>query len=268
MQTGGEAADQIVKMSLEGADFAIRLAGDGAVRIASILVSILREENKTRGKARLDFMLRSGKELKVFTIRNADLKKFTQEAKKYGVLYNVLANRRNNDPNLPVDIIARAEDAAKIDRIIERFKLASQDIASVIAEAEQQTEKENEQAAEQPARDWEQDEADKEHLLDELFGKVDTEADKQNPTQARIKNDPLSEPTSERQSVSGADEVMSHRRRRPSVRAELNEIKQQRRMREEQRKAVVPEPSKKPQKTKSITHQQPIRNPKNKPRGR
>ena len=32
-------------------------------------------------------MLRSGKELKVFTVKNGDLKKFTQEAKKYGVLY-------------------------------------------------------------------------------------------------------------------------------------------------------------------------------------
>ena len=213
-------------------------------------------------------MLRSGKALKVFTIRNADLKKFTQEAKKYGVLYNVLANRRNNDPNLPVDIIARAEDAAKIDRIIERFKLASQDIASVIAEKEQQTEKSNEQTAEQPARDWEQDEADKEHLLNELFGKLDTEADKENPTQARTKNVPLSEPTSERQSGSGADEVMSRRRRKPSVRAELNEIKHQRKMQEEQRKAVVPEPSKKPQNTKPITHQQPVRKPRNKPRGR
>ena len=31
-------------------------------------------------------MLRSGKELKVFAVKNGDLKKFTQEAKKYGVL--------------------------------------------------------------------------------------------------------------------------------------------------------------------------------------
>ena len=85
MQVGGEAADQVVKMRLEGAEFAIRVAGEGATRIMAILVSVLREENKTRGKARLDSMLRSGKELKVFTVKNSDLKKFTQEAKKYGV---------------------------------------------------------------------------------------------------------------------------------------------------------------------------------------
>ena len=59
-------------------------------------------------------MLRSGKELKVFTVKNGDLKKFTQEAKKYGVLYCVLTDRKNKDPNAEVDVIARAEDASKI----------------------------------------------------------------------------------------------------------------------------------------------------------
>jgi hypothetical protein len=35
------------------------------------------EEQKTKGKARLTNMLKSGKELKVFSVPNKDLKKFT-----------------------------------------------------------------------------------------------------------------------------------------------------------------------------------------------
>ncbi len=35
MQVGGEAADQVVKMSLEGAEFAIRVAGEGEIGRAS-----------------------------------------------------------------------------------------------------------------------------------------------------------------------------------------------------------------------------------------
>ena len=35
-------------------------------------------------------MIKSGKELKVFSIPNKDLKKFTEQAKRYGVLYCVL----------------------------------------------------------------------------------------------------------------------------------------------------------------------------------
>lgn len=108
MNTGGEAAEQIVRMSLEGFEVAAKITGAGAKNIAILLYSILKEEKKTKGKARLSSMLRSGKELKVFTVKNGDLKKFTQEAKKYGVLYCVLTDRKNNDPNAEVDVIARA----------------------------------------------------------------------------------------------------------------------------------------------------------------
>lgn len=127
MNTGGEAAEQIVRMSLEGFEVAAKITGAGAKNIAILLYSILKEEKKTKGKARLTSMLRSGKELKVFTVKSGDLKKFTQEAKKYGVLYCVLTDRKNKDPNAEVDVIARAEDASKISRIVERFNLASVD---------------------------------------------------------------------------------------------------------------------------------------------
>ena len=102
MNTGGEAAEQFVRMSLEGFEVAAKITGAGAKNIAVLLYSILKEEKKTKGKARLTNMLRSGKELKGFTVKNCDLKKFTQEAKKDGVLYCVLADRGNKDPNAEV----------------------------------------------------------------------------------------------------------------------------------------------------------------------
>jgi hypothetical protein len=107
MNTGGEAAEQIVRMSLEGFEVAAKITGAGAKNIAILLYSILKEEKKTKGKARLTNMLRSGKELKVFTVKRGDLQKFTQEAKKYGVLYCVLADRKNKDPNAEVDCQSR-----------------------------------------------------------------------------------------------------------------------------------------------------------------
>ncbi|MGN8947024.1 PcfB family protein [Candidatus Merdisoma sp. HCP28S3_D10] len=70
-------------------------------------------------------MLKSGKELKVFSVPQKDLKKFTEQAKKYGVLYCVLRDKFSKDENAPVDIIARAEDASKIQRIFDRFELGN-----------------------------------------------------------------------------------------------------------------------------------------------
>lgn len=244
MQTGGEAADQVVKMSLEGAEFAVRIAGEGATRIMAILVSVLREETKTRGKARLNSMLRSGKELKVFTVKNSDLKKFTQEAKKYGVLYNVLADRKTQDPNAPVDIIARAEDAAKISRIMERFQLSSVDVASVVAEAERSLNHREVRETTKP-----------------LGEKTENE---ENPLWATAKNDPLSAPFSGNPDDFTADEVTKQKGKKSSVREELREIQSQRKKGKTGYSA--PEMGQK-QFTRS-NRQTPVQKPRNRPRGR
>ena len=80
MNTGGDAAEQIVRMSLEGFEVAVKITGAGAKNIAVLLYSILKEEQKTKGKARLTNLLRSGKPLKIYTLKNDDLRKFAQEA--------------------------------------------------------------------------------------------------------------------------------------------------------------------------------------------
>ena len=77
-------------MSLSGIEVAAKISGQAAERLAVLLYAVLRDQKKTRGKIRLTNMLRSGKELKVFAVKDEDLKKFCDEAKKYGVLYCVL----------------------------------------------------------------------------------------------------------------------------------------------------------------------------------
>ncbi len=138
MNPGGDAAEQIVRLSLEGVEVAAKISGNGAKNIGLLLYATLKEEQRTKGKARLTSMLKSGKELKVFTIRQEDLKKFSQEAKRYGVLYCVLKDKNNPDPNAAVDVIARADDASKIQRITERFRLATVEQGSVVASIEKE----------------------------------------------------------------------------------------------------------------------------------
>lgn len=133
MNNGGDAAEQVVRLSLEGFEVAARLSGSAAKNIALLLVSVLKQEQKTKGKARLTNMIKSGKELKVFSIPQKDLKKFTEQAKCYGVLYCVLRDKNTKGENAPVDIIARAEDASKIQRIVERFELGKVDKALILS---------------------------------------------------------------------------------------------------------------------------------------
>ena len=110
MNNGGDAAEQIVRLSLEGFEVAVRLTGSAAKNIAILLASVLKQEisqsNKTRGKARLTNMIKSGKELKVFSFQQKDLPKFTEQAKRYGVLYCVLRDKNTKSDTAMVDIIA------------------------------------------------------------------------------------------------------------------------------------------------------------------
>ena len=250
MNTGGEAAEQIVRMSLEGFQVAAKISGEGAKNIAILLYSILKEEKKTKGKARLTSMLRSDKELKVFTVKKEDLKKFTQEAKKYGVLYCVLADRKNKSPNAEVDVIARAEDASKISRIVERFNLASVDTASIVNEAEKEEHRVEPDIGVQ-------EKSEKEKLLDALMGKpVQKEEIALNPSVAKTEKSPLSEPTS-KQSKIFADGATVSKSEKPSVREELRKIKERRR---EQNAEVTPAKELNSDKAKSTgktEHKQP-----------
>ncbi len=164
MNNGGDAAEQIVRLSLEGFEVAAKITGEAVKDIALLLISVLKQEQKTKGKARLTNMIKSGKELKVFSVEQKDLKKFTQEAKKYGVLYTVLRDKSNKDKNAEVDIIARAEDASKIQRIVERFELGTVDKAEIVTQAEKNIEKRRSDENEPTAPNENTDE-----ILDAIF---------------------------------------------------------------------------------------------------
>ena len=144
------------------------------------------------------------------------------------MLYCVLADRKNKDPNAEVDVIARAEDASKISRIVERFSLASVDTASIVTEAE----KSKDEKTGQPEPEiGVEEKAAKDKLLDELLGKpANKEENAPNPSVAKTEKSPLSEPTSEQPKKSAEGATMT--KEKPSVREELRKIKESRKEQE------------------------------------
>ena len=209
MSYSGDAAEQVVRMSLQGAEVAAKITGEGAKHIAVLLYAILKEQNKTKGQVRLTNMLKSGKELKVFAVKDEDLKRFCTEAKKYGVLYCVLKDKNATDGI--TDIMVRAEDASKINRIFERFQLATVDIGSIQKEIQQEQAKD----------------------------KIVLEEEKEkSPFQAKTEKSRPSEPISAIKKQ--ADKGISTEKR-PSVRDELRKIQEKRKSAVKQE---IPKPSK------------------------
>ena len=259
MSYSGDAAEQVVRLSLETGEVAVKLAGEGAKQLAILLYAILREQKKTKGKTRLTNMLRSGKELKVFAVKDSDLQLFCREAKKYGVLYCVLKDRDATDGI--TDIMVRAEDASKINRIFERFDLATVDMAEIRSEIERSRAEQATDQPETPAAAEPMTEQETEEFLDALFSPVPEqegelpapertapeqemdefleallgpdpakeEGQTQNPTEGRVAKSRQSEPTSRPKEPAGEDISDPQERSRPSVRKEIEGIKAERR---------------------------------------
>lgn len=283
MSYSGDAAEQVVRMSLEGGEVAIKLAGAGAKQLAILLYAILREQKKTKGKTRLTNMLRSGKELKVFAVKDSDLQLFCREAKKYGVLYCVLKDRDATDGL--TDIMVRAEDASKINRIFERFDLATVDMAEVKREIEQSREAQQNDAPEAPVAaeamtEQEVDdlldamlspapaqegelpvpernapEQDNDDFLETVLGASPTreEGQTENPTEGRVAKSRQSEPTSKPNEPAAPGISEPQERSHPSVRQELEDIKA------EQRQNAADKGRGKPKWRKPAQHKAPPR---------
>ncbi len=257
MNNGGDAAEQIVRLSLEGFEVAARLTGSAAKNVALLLAAALKQETKTKGKARLTSMIRSGKELKVFAIPQRDVKKFTEQAKRYGVLYCVLRDRNSKDENAPVDIIARAEDASKIQRIVDRFELGKVDKASILGEVEKSV------AEREDASIGEQKKSRGEIIVEEAMGKVPQSESRsqENPSAAKTEKGPPSAQRSEDTGIATEKGAAPKDAARPSVREKLERIRASQSARKETERAEpqAQEKSKAPQKNAETVHKQPQR---------
>lgn len=132
-----DSAEELIKIYLDGIGFTLRIAGEGSKNLIAFLIAMSKDNRQTKGKARLNNMIKTGKELKIFTIKAENLKKFSQEAKRYGILYCVLADKKNEKIDGVVDIMVRQEDASKVNRIAERFNFEKVTTATIKQEPEE-----------------------------------------------------------------------------------------------------------------------------------
>ena len=235
MYNSGDAAEQVVRISLEGTEVALKLTGSAAKNIAAMLYAVWknRDKNKTKGHQRLSAMLKSGKELKVFTVSEEHLKQFATEAKRYGVVYCALRGKERSADGM-VDIMVRAEDASKINRIVERFKLATVDAVSIKRDIEQSK---ADKAAPSVPEQEKPDKAADDRLLDDLLGAPvqKEEHASPNPAAAKTEKSRPSAPTSKPKEADNPGIPDPMERSRPSVRQALKEIRAEQKQRVEDR---------------------------------
>ena len=120
MNYGAEPADQIVRYYLEGTEYALRLSVTATKNFAVFAMAVLKDQKKTHGKTRLARLLRENKPLKFFTVPADRMYEFSKEANRRGLLFVPIRDRANPEE---IEIAVLAEDAAKVNRVIDKMQL-------------------------------------------------------------------------------------------------------------------------------------------------
>lgn len=128
MNTSGEVADLMVKEGIQITESAAKLTALGAKNLAAIIIALMKEDNKLQGKTKLKQLLKSEKPLCILQIKERDIHRFNQEAKRYGVLFTAVTDRTNSSGLC--DVIAKQEDVTKLNYIMEKLGYNAPDMAS------------------------------------------------------------------------------------------------------------------------------------------
>lgn len=114
----GDAAEEVVRMAVNGADVAIRLVGAGAKNLALLLLAWARNEKVHTGKTSLPKLLSSGDELHVLSLSKEEYSAFKKQARKK-VTYAPFLNTKNKDGK--VDVVVGLKQEGIVNRILDRI---------------------------------------------------------------------------------------------------------------------------------------------------
>lgn len=240
MNYGADAADQIVRYSLDGVEHTLRISGTVAKNLAIFIAAVMKDQKKTHGRTRMETMLRERKPVKFFSVPKDRLREFAKEAKSKGLLYVIIRDKKH--PELS-EIMVYAEDAAKVNRVLDNMKLdyAKAESAQVVFDdaADRSQKEQAEQTAERGKNSQEKEGKNpvRTQTVEMPEGTIEFEVGENenifdigeigdgNFTQAR-EGENLSE-TSLRSRDSSSGDRSERGEKRTSVRRELKEIKQE-----------------------------------------
>lgn len=229
MNLGGDAADQMVRYSLEGIDHGLRLSGSIAKNLAVFFAAVLKDQKKTHGRTNMLRMLKDSRPLKFFTVPSDRIREFCKEGKKRGLLYVVIRDRKNPEK---CELMVFADDAAKVNRVMDQMNLdfVKSESGSAAHEVVQNVSKDL--AVPEPVRtetvsmpdgdiQFEISELDEEFNIQGAGGKVENFTKAQEMTAESLSEHSL------RNSDSFIGPERVNEPKKPSVRKDLNQIKKE-----------------------------------------
>lgn len=114
----GDAADEMVRMMLNGTEVVVKLTGSAAKNLAALLVAWSKKEKKVYGKTTMMKLLKSGEPLQVLSMTKEQYSKFKSMAKQK-VLYAPFLNKKHGDDKL--DVVISEKSLPMVNHILKRI---------------------------------------------------------------------------------------------------------------------------------------------------
>lgn len=116
---GGEAADQMVRMMLSGAEVMVRLGGYALKNLLALTMALAKNEKTLSGKVNMTKMLRETRDLRLFPMSRSQYKQFKKLAKKHKILFSAIKDRDGG--GRVIDVVMPVTELDRANQIFERI---------------------------------------------------------------------------------------------------------------------------------------------------
>ncbi len=119
MDVSAEAADVVVRESLQATEAAAKLTLEGMKNVAALLLAIAKQDMKVVGQTTAKRLARDPAPAVVIPIKAEDKVKFQKLAKEFGVLY-FFAQKKGNDNGM-LNVVSNENYAALLNAIMQQL---------------------------------------------------------------------------------------------------------------------------------------------------
>lgn len=119
MDVSAEAADVVVRESIQATEAAAKLALEGMKNVAALLLAIAKQDMKVVGQTTAKRLARDPAPAVVIPIKAEDKGKFQKLAKDFGILYFIAQKKGNNSGIL--NVVSNQNYAAQLNAVMEQM---------------------------------------------------------------------------------------------------------------------------------------------------
>ena len=135
MEVSGEAADLVMKEGVQISEEAIKLLARGAKNLAALLYALAKDQKKLYGKVNMNRLLSEQRPIEVLPLRTEDFDEFKRRAKKVGLLFSTILDKKGDEPYL--EILTNIDHLSQANYILEQMGYQPRQLEDVQPKKEQ-----------------------------------------------------------------------------------------------------------------------------------